>query len=181
MQNREDVSITPLRLNRDFSLVLSRYRTLPCQRRPVSRWPAPREIGRTRLFAPIFCLEMPPVEKTSGAGRVMRSQRHCFLILMEGRFHGQRSSILGREFMCGFDSLSNTRGLPPVIGPAVAGNSSMRRPVSVKKSSYIFSSSSLLSLFPNYSIEQSRLCRHPSIRTLCERLSLGASWVYSIQ
>ena len=28
-------------------------------------------------------------------------------------------------------------------------------------------------------IEPSRLCRHPSIRTLCERLSLRASWVYS--
>ena len=27
----------------------------------------------------------------------------------------------------------------------------------------------------------SRLCRHPSIRTLVERFSLGASWVYSFQ
>ena len=32
-----------------------------------------------------------------------------------------------------------------------------------------------------FDFEPSRLCRHPSIRTLCERFSLGARWVFSFQ
>jgi hypothetical protein len=39
-------------------------------------------------------------------------------------------------------------------------------------------SPSLREVFP---FERSRLCRHPSIRTLLERFSLGASWAYSFQ
>ena len=31
------------------------------------------------------------------------------------------------------------------------------------------------------SFQPSRPCRHPSIRTLCERFSLGARWVFSFQ
>src|SRR5271155_3716863 len=33
--------------------------------------------------------------------------------------------------------------------------------------------------FPSVPIQLSRPCRHPSIRTLCERYSLGARWVFS--
>ena len=51
---------------------------------------------------------------------------------------------------------------------------SMRRQVDVK--SVFFP---LLEVFLVF--ERSRLCRHPSIRTLLERFSLGASWAYSFQ
>jgi hypothetical protein len=50
---------------------------------------------------------------------------------------------------------------------------SMRRPVSVKPFLSFFHSFFFLPLyffFPIVPIEPSRLCRHPSIRTLCERL-----------
>jgi hypothetical protein len=57
----------------------------------------------------------------------------------------------------------------------------MRRPVSVKSVLSFFLPSSFFSV-QIVPMESSRLCRHPSIRTLFfERLSLGASWVYSIQ
>ena len=36
-----------------------------------------------------------------------------------------------------------------------------------------------LSFFLSIPIQLSRPCRHPSIRTLCERYSLGARWVFS--
>ena len=56
---------------------------------------------------------------------------------------------------------------------------SMRRPVSVKLFSLFFSFFFFfLQIVP---IGPSRLCRHPSIRTLVERFSLGASWAYLIQ
>jgi hypothetical protein len=60
----------------------------------------------------------------------------------------------------------NARLLHP-IGP------SMRRPVRVK--------TILVFLKWVFGSEPSRLCRHPSIRTLFERFSLGASWVSSFQ
>src|SRR5882762_7051312 len=50
----------------------------------------------------------------------------------------------------------------------------MRRPVSVKS---VF----LLPPCEFLVFEPSRLCRHPSIRTLFERFSLGASWASSFQ
>src|SRR5690348_4586493 len=37
----------------------------------------------------------------------------------------------------------------------------------------------LSSFFQFVPIQLSRPCRHPSIRTLCERYSLGARWVFS--
>ena len=49
----------------------------------------------------------------------------------------------------------------------------MRRPVDVKAH---FRLSSFRESVP---IQPSRPCRHPSIRTLCERSSLGARWVFS--
>jgi hypothetical protein len=63
-----------------------------------------------------------------------------------------------------------------VVEIALDSGPSMRRPVSVKT---VF-------LFPPYKgffpFESSRLCRHPSIRTLfVERFSLGASWASSFQ
>jgi hypothetical protein len=64
----------------------------------------------------------------------------------------------------------------------------MRRPVSVKNVFLLLSYKSVfLSLFlsflpvDSFALELSRLCRHPSIRTLCERYSLGAWWVFSFQ
>src|SRR6267378_2338800 len=50
---------------------------------------------------------------------------------------------------------------------------SMRRPVDVK-AHFCF-----LLFFSPVPIQLSRPCRHPSIRTLCERYSLGARWVFS--
>ncbi len=52
---------------------------------------------------------------------------------------------------------------------------SMRRPVDVKAHFFFL----LSSFFPSVPIQPSRPCRHPSIRTLCERYSLGARWVFS--
>jgi len=37
----------------------------------------------------------------------------------------------------------------------------------------------LSSFFQSVPIQLSRPCRYPSIRTLCERYSLGARWVFS--
>src|SRR5258708_23329497 len=37
----------------------------------------------------------------------------------------------------------------------------------------------LSSFFQSVPIQLSRPCRHPSIRALCERYSLGARWVFS--
>ncbi len=37
----------------------------------------------------------------------------------------------------------------------------------------------LSSFFPSVPMQLSRPCRHSSIRTLCERFSLGARWVFS--
>src|SRR6266550_5277091 len=48
----------------------------------------------------------------------------------------------------------------------------MRRPVGVK---------SILFCWTRCFLQPSRHCRHPSIRTLDERLSLGASWAFSFQ
>ena len=50
---------------------------------------------------------------------------------------------------------------------------SMRRPVDVK-AHFCF-----LVFFNSVPIQLGRPCRHPSIRTLCERSSLGARWVFS--
>ena len=50
----------------------------------------------------------------------------------------------------------------------------MRRPVGVKWVLLVFR---WTRFFP----VPSRYCRHPSIRTLSERLSLGASWAFSLQ
>src|ERR1700693_2747323 len=38
---------------------------------------------------------------------------------------------------------------------------------------------SLFSFLQSVPIQLSRPCRHPSVRTLCERYSLGARWVFS--
>src|SRR6266699_2196185 len=57
----------------------------------------------------------------------------------------------------------------------IAIRPSMRRPVSVK-SVFLF-----LPYKSFFVFEPSRLCRHPSIRTLFERFSLGASWASSFQ
>src|ERR1700693_916667 len=38
---------------------------------------------------------------------------------------------------------------------------------------------SLFSFLQSVPVQLSRPCRHPSIRTLCERYSLGARWVFS--
>ena len=63
----------------------------------------------------------------------------------------------------------------------------MRRPVSVKSDFLFppvrrfFSFCFLLFSCAYFASEPSRLCRHPSIRTLFERFSLGASWAYSFQ
>jgi hypothetical protein len=50
----------------------------------------------------------------------------------------------------------------------------MRRPVGVKWVLLVFRWTRFFPL-------PSRYCRHPSIRTLSERLSLGASWAFSLQ
>jgi hypothetical protein len=46
-------------------------------------------------------------------------------------------------------------------------------------SRHTFSFFFLSSIFQCVPIQLSRPCRHPSIRTLCERYSLGARWVFS--
>src|SRR5258708_39490142 len=54
----------------------------------------------------------------------------------------------------------------------------MRRPVEVK-AHFFFLLSFFLSFFQSVPIHLSRPFLHPSIRTLCERSSLGARWVFS--
>src|SRR5580765_4385187 len=49
----------------------------------------------------------------------------------------------------------------------------MGRPVDVKAHFFF------LLCFQSVPIQLSRPCRHPSIRTFCERYSLGARWVFS--
>src|ERR1700722_111448 len=59
------------------------------------------------------------------------------------------------------------------LDPPCVPSPSMRRPVDVK-AHFCF-----LLFFSPVPIQLSRPCRHPSIRTLCERSSLGARWVFS--